>query len=337
MKYFVTAICILLSLLPDISAQDNKGTIRSGADQATRAAIKAIHTGGDSIRWTKGGSFSFGVTQNSYHDWVEGGENNASGSLNLEWYFNYRKNKITWENLFRGGLGRLYQGSKFIKSSDYFELNSKVSYRITRKWSYTANSKFQSQFGPMYNYGKDTTKRSDFMIPAYLFVRIGMDYKPHSSISIVGAPFMGKSTFVGTNELRLQKQYGMKIKKDENGVEYGEKRKHEWGGGVNIAYNKALVRNVILSSNADFFSNYKHQPSNIDVELFFNINMPINQIMSTNLTFQGRYDNDIKIDGHGPKFQWRQNMIINFNMSLSNPRDLIPTRVLRRNLNNAEL
>ena len=337
MKYFVPAICILLLLLlPDISAQDNRGVIQSAANQAARATTRSIHTGGDSIRWTKGGSFSFGVTQNSYHDWVGGGENSAAGNIGLEWYFNYRKKNITWENFFTGGLARIYRTSNFSKTTDQFQFNTKVNYRISRKWAYTVNSQFMSQFGPLYNYGKDTTKKSDFMIPAYLYVRVGLDYKPHTAISIIGSPFMGKSTFVCTNELRLQKQYGMRIRTDENGLEYGDKLKQEWGGGVGLTFNKALAKIVTINSSADFFSNYKNKPRNIDVDLWFKVNMPITHKMSTAITFWGKYDNDIKIDGNGPKFQWRQDMIITFSLDLSDPKDLVPTRVLRKNLSNAE-
>ena len=325
-------VSALLSLTLPISAQQDRIAIQNAANTAVKARVTALHTGGDSIAWTQGGSVNLGIAQGSYHNWAGGGENSAAGTVSLDWYINYKKRRVTWENLFSGAFGRIYKKTAFTKLEDRFEFNTKINYAISRKLFYSVASNLKSQFAPGYSYGKDTVRVSDFMVPGYLFVKIGLDYKPNSQISLLGAPFMGKATFVNSDLLALQKRYGMEIKKNEDGIEYGARKRYEWGGGATVTYKRRMAQNVNLDFRADFFSNYKEEPKNVDVEFSVRLDMPINQVMSTKVTFMGAYDNDVKIDKKSPKFQWMQSMNITFALNLKNPRDLIPTRLLSKRL-----
>lgn len=333
LSFAVFLSCFILSPL---AAQQDRSAIQNAANTAVKARVTALHTGGDSIAWTQGGSTNLGIAQGSYHNWAGGGENSAAGTVTLDWYFNYKKRRITWENLFSGAFGRIYKKTAFTKLEDRFEFNSKLNYAISRKVFYSAASTLKSQFAPGYSYGKDTVRVSDFMVPGYLFVKVGLDYKPTPQLSLVGSPFMGKATFVNSSLLALQKRYGMEIKKDENGIEYGKRHKYEWGGGATLTFKRKLAQNVNLDARADFFSNYEKDPKNVDVDLQLRIDMPINQVMSTKLTFMGAYDDNVKVDKKSPKFQWMQSMNITFALNLKNPKDLLPTRLLHKRMRESD-
>lgn len=54
------------------------------------------------------------------------------------------------------------------------------------------------------------------------------------------------------------------------------------------------------------FSNYLHNPQNIDVNWDFRINMKINKYLSANLITNMIYDDDITIDDKNSLAQWKQ-------------------------------
>lgn len=67
---------------------------------------------------------------------------------------------------------------------------------------------------------------------------------------------------------------------------------------------------MTIYSRADFYSNYKHDPQNIDINWEVQLNMAINKWFFTTLTTNLLYDNDIKIaqsDGSkGPRVQFKE-------------------------------
>ena len=58
---------------------------------------------------------------------------------------------------------------------------------------------------------------------------------------------------------------------------------------------KEIVKNVTLQTKLDLFSNYFHNPENIDVDWNFMLNMKVNEWLSANLITQLIYDDDVKI------------------------------------------
>ena len=51
-----------------------------------------------SSAWTKGGTFSFLLTQSSFDNWVAGGVSNISGAIGINYDFNYTKASWSWDN-----------------------------------------------------------------------------------------------------------------------------------------------------------------------------------------------------------------------------------------------
>jgi hypothetical protein len=67
------------------------------------------------------------------------------------------------------------------------------------------------------------------------------------------------------------------------------------GGSARLAIKKEIVKNVTLQTKLDLFSNYFHNPENIDVDWTFMLNMKVNEWLSANFMSQLKYDDDVKI------------------------------------------
>ena len=77
--------------------------------------------------WVKKGIITFLVNQSSFDNWIAGGISNVSGTLGLNYDFNYQKNDWTWENKLIANFGLTKIKNQDIqKSSDLLELNSVV-------------------------------------------------------------------------------------------------------------------------------------------------------------------------------------------------------------------
>ena len=142
-----------------------------------------------------------------------------------------------------------------------------------------------------YNYPDLTNKISDLFAPAYLLAALGMDYKPNANFTAFVAPLTGKFTFVTDDALSAAGAFG---------VVPGEKSKSEMGGYIRASYTKndfsqEFLKNVAFSTKIDLFSNYAHNPQNIDVSWETLIAMKINKYISVSLNTHLLYDDDVKI------------------------------------------
>jgi hypothetical protein len=97
--------------------------------------------------------------------------------------------------------------------------------------------------------------------------------------------------------------------------------RNEFGGFIRILFKKDIMKNVNLSTKAEFFSNYLDNPQNIDVNWEVLINMKVNTLINVNLSTQMIYDHDIpvpvernvngtKIKGTGPRLQFKEVLAI---------------------------
>jgi hypothetical protein len=85
---------------------------------------------------------------------------------------------------------------------------------------------------------------------------------------------------------------------------------------VKVQYSKEVLKNVKLSTRADFFSNYLNNPQNIDINWETLIAMKINNFLSASITTNLIYDDDIKVEldrnedgvvnGSGPRTQFKE-------------------------------
>lgn len=244
----------------------------------------------DSIKyWKKSGVFAANFSQVSLTNWAAGGQSSTSGVFLMNYVANYKKDSLSWDNVFDFGYGFLKNTDEALrKSTDKIEFNSKVGYKTGGNWNYAGLVGFKSQFTSGYNY-KDGIRQGDaiskFLAPGYINVALGMDYK-NDVVSLFISPATGKFTIVNDDALSATGEFG---------VDPGKKFRAEMGGSARLAYKKEVVKNVTAQSKLDLFSNYFNNPQNIDVDWTFMLNMKVNEWLSANLLTQLIYDDDIKI------------------------------------------
>ncbi len=253
--------------------------------------------------WKKSGLLSANFSQVSLTNWAAGGQSSMSGVFMLNYLANYKKDSLSWDNYIDLRYGFLKEdGNDLTKSSDRIEFNSKLGYNTGSGWNYAALVNFKSQFAPGYNYPRTPNDNyiSKFLAPAYINLALGMDYK-NEFISLFISPATGKFTIVGDDALSAAGEFG---------VDPGKKFRAEFGASLRFGAQKEIVKNVTAQTKLDLFSNYFHNPTNIDVDWTFMLNMKVNEWLSANFLTQLIYDDDIKIEdknGHSaPMIQFME-------------------------------
>ncbi len=243
----------------------------------------------DSVKyWKRSGVFNANFSQVSLTNWAAGGESSMSGVFLMNYQINYKKDSLSWDNYLDLGYGFLKNEKEDLrKSTDRIELNSKLGYNTGGNWNYAGLISFKSQFAPGYNFPRTDGDSyiSKFLAPAYINVALGMDFKK-DYISLFISPLTGKFTVVSNDNLSAAGGFG---------VDPGKKLRSEMGGSLRLALKKEMVKNVTAQTKLDLFSNYLHNPQNVDVDWNFMLNMKVNEWLSANLITQLIYDDDVKI------------------------------------------
>ncbi len=249
--------------------------------------------------WKKGGVATLTISQASFTNWAQGGENSLSLTSLLHLFANYKKGNSSWDNTLDAAYGFLQSGSNSLrKSDDKIEFSSKYGYKTSKNWNIAALVNFKSQFTHGYNYPNDSSVISDFLAPAYLLISTGMDYKPNDHFSFFVSPVTGKITIVNNQTLANAGAYGVdKAVLDSAGVQTaaGKKVRYEFGALVSIKYNQEIAKNITVTTKADFFSNYFKNAQNIDVNWDVLITFKVNKLVSASINSTLIYDHDIPV------------------------------------------
>lgn len=250
----------------------------------------------DSVKyWKKGGVLTANFSQVSLTNWAAGGKSSMSGVFLFNTFANYKKDSLTWDNSLDLAYGFLKENdADLTKSSDKIDFNSKLGYSTTKFWYYTVLFNFKSQFAPGYNYPRTDGDQpiSKFLAPGYTTLGLGMDYK-REHFSMYLSPATGKFTIVNDDVLSAAGEFG---------VDPGKKFRSEFGALAKFSVNKEILKNVTFQTKLDLFSNYFHNPQNVDVDWSVLLNLKVNEYLSANLITQLIYDDDVKIeDADGTK------------------------------------
>jgi len=315
MKYIFVLSIILSAIASSMYAQTNKAGIKGAASTAnTGVGRSAQKLPQDSLNWKKGGDVSLSFSQIHLANWAAGGENSLSLSTSANLYANYKKNKMIWENYAFMVYGIVKaENRNAVKNSDQINMGSRVGYQMASKWYYTAAMLGKSQFAPGYRYSAtDTTRVSDFLAPAYLYLMLGLDYKPSSRFFVSFAPAMGKATFVRSTDEIILASVG--IPRDI--IDAGKQARYEFGGGIVFNINGSYFsKKVTYSSQLELFSNYFDKPQNLDVVWDFQFRVTLTEFIAATVRLNMLYNDSQKTfvtlpDGtkeeHGAKLQVMQ-------------------------------
>jgi hypothetical protein len=162
--------------------------------------------------------------------------------------------------------------------------------KASEKWYYSALLSFKTQMSVGYNYPDTENKFSDLLAPGYLLFALGMDYKPIPEFSAFLSPLTSKNTIVNDQDLSDAGAFG---------VDPGKKFRGEIGAYANLLYKKdEIFKNVSFATRLDLFSNYLHNPQNIDINWEVILILKVNEFLSATVNTLLIYDDDvlIKID-----------------------------------------
>jgi len=306
-SYFCV-ICFLFigleSMGQQTKAQQNKN-IKDAKSTASNAsgAFKAYQRfiDNDSVHWLLGGDAALMFNATSLNNWIQGGEDQFCVRPAINLFANYKKGKRTFENYATFAFGISKTGErKAVKDDDRLHYTSKVGYRISPKWAYTAAYLARTQFAPGYRYSGEhiTAKLSDFLAPINMYFSVGLDYIPNKNISGMLAPIMGRATFVRGDSTTVILAAGMmsaEINANGETVQKPLNSRYEFGGGALIKFNGNLYKNkVTYSSQLEVFSNYMKDPQNMEIFWVSNAKIQVYKNISANLQLEMKYDDNQK-------------------------------------------
>jgi hypothetical protein len=240
--------------------------------------------------WRTGGIFSLNLSQAALSHWAAGGDKSSfalTGLLNG--YASYNKGKNAWDNILDMAYGYMKTTSTgFRKSDDHIYFTSKYGRQATanKKWYYSALFDFKTQFANGYLYDSDgkATYHSTLFSPAYVLLSLGMDYKPTSYFDVFISPITSRWTIVNSDSLASQEVYAPTTKNIYN----------EIGAFLAANFNKDLSKSINYTSQFQLFSNYKHNPQNVDMYWTNLLTMKISKYLATTISLNMIYDDDVK-------------------------------------------
>ena len=219
---------------------------------------------------------------------MKGGESSISTTLDITDYADYYNNPrlISSNNYIRLNYGLISTPSEGIrKNLDLLETNSKLDHKAFGKFDFSGILLFKTQISKGYNYPNDSVVVSKFMNPAILTIGFGLDYKPDKTTSINFSPLSYKLTIVTDTAHIDQTLYGISKKR---------KALHEPGMSFLLTNEFRPVKNMSITNRLQLFTNYIHNPQDVDVDweviMTANINWFTEMRLNTHLIF----DDDTK-------------------------------------------
>lgn len=266
------------------------------------------------LGWKKGGMVNLSTAQTSLTNWAAGGQSSVAVNGLLSLFASNKTAKALWENYLDLGYGTLKQGKQdWWKTDDKIEFTSKYGYKTSEKLYVAALVNFRTQFANGYNYPNDSVKISGLLAPGYFLGAVGLDYKPGDNFSLFVAPVTSKITLVTDQDLADAGAFG---------VDPGKNAKSEFGAYLRAFLKQNLMENITFQSKLDLFSNYLHNPQNIDVNWECLLSMKVNKYIAATVSTQLVYDDDIRFakdrnnDGVNdqpiPKVQFKEILAVGF-------------------------
>jgi len=289
-------------------------------------------SGTDSLnKWSSSSLASLTFSQLRFSNWSSGGQSSFTANGMFAYHFSYKDSTMLWDNSFYLAYGVIREGSvkSLAKSDDRIELNTSYGWSAFKNWYYNFSFNFRSQAAKGYDSADKIELISDFLAPAYSTISLGMSYQNRAkSLSFQLLPLSGKSTYVHNQDLANSGAFGLKgaaYAPDGELIQRGSLFRTEFGGSLNIQFNKTLWEHVKLDTRVCLFSNYKGVLANIDVNWQMLIFMKITKFLSANVSTHLIYDDDIAIlldsdqdgvfESSGPRLQFKELFGIGLNYS----------------------
>jgi len=239
---------------------------------------------------------SMNITQVSFTDWAQGGENALAYALFLEGKSLYTQDIITWENSYKLGYGQAKLGSQSIrKTDDRIDFESVLTYKMGVYINPYASVSLKTQFveGVKYDATGIATPVSNFFDPAYITQSAGFSYQPAKEVKT--------RLGVGLREI-VTKSY----------TAYSDGKQVEVDGGFESVTEVGwtVMANVVLNAKLELFAPVK-QIDQMMVRSDNTLAAKINKFLSVNLNVQ--LINDPKVQA---RTQIEQTLALGVNFTL---------------------
>jgi hypothetical protein len=239
---------------------------------------------------------SANITQVSFTDWAQGGENALAYALFLEGKSVYTQDVLIWENSYKFGYGQAKLGSQGIrKTDDRIDFESVLTYKMGVYINPYASASLKTQFveGVTYDAAGVATPVSNFFDPAYITQSAGFGYQPAKEVKT--------RLGVGVREI-VTKSY----------TNYSNGKQVEVDGGFESVTEVGwtVMENVVLNAKLEFFAPVK-QMDQMMVRSDNTLAAKVNKFLSVNVNVQ--LINDPKVQA---RTQIKQTLALGINFTL---------------------
>ncbi|GAB4343326.1 MAG: DUF3078 domain-containing protein [Calditrichia bacterium] len=235
------------------------------------------------LGWTKELVGSINLTQTSFDNWSQGGENSVAWQLNLNGKFVNEQEKYRWANSGKVSFGKIKSGDQETrKSVDEIKLESVLTYKAGLPVEPYVALTGETQMAKGYNYTEtDKIVVSDIIDPLYLTQSVGLGFKPNETIMTrLGAAL--KET--------ISDKYG--YADDPDTPDKIETSKVEVGAESVTDFKRKLAENILLTSKLELFSNLKAL-KDVDVRWDTILSAKVAKYVDVNFNVKLFYDSDI--------------------------------------------
>jgi Protein of unknown function (DUF3078)./Protein of unknown function, DUF481. len=195
---------------------------------------------------------SANITQISFTDWSQGGENALAYALFLEGKSAYTKDAIEWVNEYKFGYGQAKLGTLGMrKTDDVIDLGSVIIYKIGTIINPYASASLKTQFteGVMYDATGHAVPVSNFFDPAYIIQSAGVGYQPGPDV---------KTRLGAALRETIAKTFASKYSDDLTTTPEVEKLRIEFGVESVTEVGWTVMENVVLNAKLEIFAPVKH-------------------------------------------------------------------------------
>ncbi len=231
----------------------------------------------EKTNWKHSVIVSCNITQVSFTDWAQGGENALAYALFLEGKSTYTHDSIEWVNGYKFGYGQARLGSLGIrKTDDVINLESVVTYKIGTYINPYGSATLKTQFseGVIYDALGQAIPVSNFFDPAYLTQAVGLGYQPVPQVK----------TRLGIGLREIITKIFVKYSDDPTTTQV-EKLRIEGGMESVTEVNLVLMENVLLNSKLEIFAPLKRFKETT-IRSDNTLSAKVNKYISANLNVQ---------------------------------------------------
>lgn len=239
--------------------------------------------------WTIHGQNTLLINQSFFNHWAAGGTNAAAANLVLDYDFDYKKEKWSWDNKVIAGYGLSKQnGTSWRKNDDRIILNSLLGRQAAKYWLYTFYANFQTQFTNGYNYDANNNRTliSAPFAPAYLTFGPGFAYKKSDNFRINLSPAAARFTIVQNDSLASIGSFG---------VVPPNKSLFEFGASLDGYYKANIATNISVENILKLYENYLKRPGNVYMDYTLNLFMKVNKLVTVNAGLELINDANAKV------------------------------------------